>query len=540
MRLIIPSETPTSADFSRATPGTYVNEAGIVRQAGVNQPRYQDGRLLLEGAGQNLLTYSASLNTFPWFATRVTITANATTAPDESVTAEKLVETTDTGAHHCSRSFAFTAGVTYTLSAHVKAAERSAGNLRLGNGVVNFSGGIADCAFDLVAGTAIKGPSGIRAGIREMADGWYRIWITGTADASLSDNASAVFLSNGATGAYTGDGTSGMYVWGVQLEVGAEPSSYIATTTAAESRSADVLTDGYMASFEGTSVGLPNQMVDEDATAAWVSGTTYAVDALVHRVATHRVYKRLVAGAGTTPPESDPTNWRDLRSTTRWAPLTLTEDTELLVLGDLHISVSAGSDPGVYLGGLKASSVRTVVVTPDGNTRSDQTHTLPALYAGWLSDGAASLYIDMSGQVYEGDRIDITLMQASIVSGSIIGVAALRYMFFGIAYSLGETLQGARLGITDFSRRETDEFGTTTFVRRKFAKRLNVDVMLPTADLQRVFDLLTEMRGNVVLWVPGTSSELAPLSFFGWCKDFGLTVAYTRHATCALEIEGVV
>jgi hypothetical protein len=539
MRVIIPSETPTSADFSRATPGTYVNEAGIVRQAGVNQPRYQDGRLLLEGAGQNLLTYSASLNTSPWFATRVTITANATTAPDESVTAEKLVETTDTGAHHCSRSFAFTAGVTYTLSAHVKAAERSAGNLRLGNGVVNFSGGVADCAFDLVAGTAIKGPSGIRAGIRELADGWYRIWITGTADASLSDNASAVFLSNGATGTYTGDGTSGMYVWGVQLEVAAEPTSYIATTTAAESRSADVLTDGYMASFEATAVGLPNQLVQEDASAAWVSGTTYAVDALVHRVETHRVYKRLVAGAGTTEPESDPTNWRDLRVTTRWAPLVMTEDTELLVIGNLHLSLPAGSSPGLYFGGIKASSIRTVVVKPDANLRSDRTHALPPAYAGWLSDGKASLYVDMSGEIYEGDRIDITLMQAS-VSGSAIGVAGLSYLISGIDYYLGETLQGARLGITDFSRRETDEFGTTTFVRRKFAKRLNVDVMLPTADLQRVFDLLTEMRGNVVLWVPGTSSELAPLSFFGWCKDFGLTVAYTRHATCALEIEGVI
>ena len=539
MRLIIPSETPTSADFSRATPGTYVNEAGIVRQAGVNQPRYQDGRLLLEGAGQNLLTYSASLNTSPWFATRVTITANATTAPDESVTAEKLVETTDTGAHHCSRSFAFTAGVTYTLSAHVKAAERVAGNLRLGNGVVNFSGGVADCAFDLVAGTAIKGPSGIRAGIRELADGWYRIWITGTADASLSDNASAVFLSNGATGTYTGDGTSGMYVWGVQLEVGPEPSSYIATTTTTQLRSADVLTDGYMASFEATAVGLPNQLVQEDASAAWVSGTTYAVDALVHRVETHRVYKRLVAGAGTTEPESDPTNWRDLRVTTRWAPLVMTEDTELLVIGNLHLSLPAGSSPGLYFGGIKASSIRTVVVKPDANLRSDRTHALPPAYAGWLSDGKASLYVDMSGEIYEGDRIDITLMQAS-VSGSAIGVAGLSYLISGIDYYLGETLQGARLGITDFSRRETDEFGTTTFVRRKFAKRLNVDVLLPKADLQRVFDLLTDMRGNVVLWVPGTSSELAPLSFFGWCKDFGLTVAYTRHATCALEIEGVI
>lgn len=539
MRLIIPSETPTSATFSRATPGTYVNEAGIVRQAGVNQPRYQDGRLLLEGAGQNLLTYSASLNTSPWFATRVTITANATTAPDESVTAEKLVETTDTGAHHCSRSFAFTAGVTYTLSAHVKAAERVAGNLRLGNGVVNFSGGVADCAFDLVAGTAIKGPSGIRAGIRELADGWYRIWITGTADASLSDNASAVFLSNGATGTYTGDGTSGMYVWGVQLEVGAEPTSYIATTTAAESRSADVLTDGYMASFEATSVGLPNQMVDEDATAAWVSGTTYAVNAKVHRVATHRVYRRLIAGAGTTAPESDPTNWRDMRSTTRWAPLVMTEDTELLVAGNLYFSMLAGGYQGLYLGGVTASSVRIVVVESSGVVRSDETQTLPFEYAGWISNKEPSLYIDMSGRVYAGDRIDISLIGSS-APGSSLAIAGLRYLMAGFAYDLGETLQGARLGITDFSRRETDEFGTTTFVRRKFAKRLNVDVMLPTADLQRVFDLLTEMRGNVVLWVPGTSSELAPLSFFGWCKDFGLTVAYTRHATCALEIEGVI
>ena len=70
------------------------------------------------------------------------------------MTAEKLVEDTNTGAHHCSRSFAFTAGVTYTLSAHVKAAERVAGNLRLGNGVVNFSGGVADSIREAVLATS--------------------------------------------------------------------------------------------------------------------------------------------------------------------------------------------------------------------------------------------------------------------------------------------------------------------------------------------------------------------------------------------------
>lgn len=41
----------------------------------------------------------------------------------------------------------------------------------------------------------------------------------------------------------------------------------------------------------------------------WVSGTTYSIGALVYSPANGRTYRRLTAGAGTTDPSADATNW---------------------------------------------------------------------------------------------------------------------------------------------------------------------------------------------------------------------------------------
>jgi hypothetical protein len=83
--------------------------------------------------------------------------------------------------------------------------------------------------------------SGASASIIALPNGWYRCVVTGIPSTTGAAVRSHVYIVNNSNqDNYIGDGTSGIYVWGAQLEAGAFPTSYIPTTTAAVTRSADV------------------------------------------------------------------------------------------------------------------------------------------------------------------------------------------------------------------------------------------------------------------------------------------------------------
>jgi hypothetical protein len=166
-------------------------------------------------APHNLLTQSESFDASVWTKTNATVTANAVAAPNGTTTADKLVEDTATGEHAVGVPFPFVAGVVYTQSVYAKAAERTLLRVGAGNPVTWAAGVVVDLSNGTITSTSAGTGSVVDAG-----NGWYRISVTGTALATASTNASVRLVSTGTTLSYTGDGVSGLFLWGAQLNVG--------------------------------------------------------------------------------------------------------------------------------------------------------------------------------------------------------------------------------------------------------------------------------------------------------------------------------
>jgi hypothetical protein len=192
--------------------------------------------LLVEPSAVNSALQSAAWNVSPWAATSgsqgATVSGNVTTSPDGTTNADKLVEAAVPGIHICQQTITLTNGTTYTASFFVKASERTLGRFRMTGTTAYW-----DIEFNLTLGTATGGTNTF---IQNYGNGWYRIGATFTAN--TASNVFNVFLRDASGNvSYTGDGTSGFFVYGAQVEVGSVATSYIPTTTGSITRNADVI-----------------------------------------------------------------------------------------------------------------------------------------------------------------------------------------------------------------------------------------------------------------------------------------------------------
>jgi hypothetical protein len=197
--------------------------------------------LLVEESRTNLWTYSGDFANAAWIKVRSSITSNTIVAPDGTLTGDKLIASTDAGTTHFVRQdVSVTSGTSYTQTIYAKAGEYTQIYMGFDTDNSAFAGG--SIIFTLTGNGIAGTPSGTLTSnsITPVGNGWYRCQITATATAT----ATGIFRIQSATGdtnGFTGDGTSGIYIWGAQLEAGAFPTSYIPTTTATVTRSADVV-----------------------------------------------------------------------------------------------------------------------------------------------------------------------------------------------------------------------------------------------------------------------------------------------------------
>jgi hypothetical protein len=239
--------------FTRASSGTFVGSNGLLQTAATDVPRFDHNTttgeslgLLVEEQRTNLFQRSEEFDNAYWAKGNLegTLTANQAVAPDGATTADWYQEDTATIGRYLARSQSFTSGTTYSLSCWAKQAPGATRYLGLILTSTSF-GTNAAASFTLSgAGSFTISVSGTNtsAQIQAFSNGWYRCTLISQATATSSSSVQIRLSSSAsiAANSYTGDGTSGIYIWGAQLEAGAFPTSYIPTTSATVTRSADV------------------------------------------------------------------------------------------------------------------------------------------------------------------------------------------------------------------------------------------------------------------------------------------------------------
>jgi hypothetical protein len=167
-----------------------------------------------------------------WQKTGCSITANQVTAPDGTFSGDLLTVTTVSNPNIFQDIGAFTSGTPYTGSVWVRAGNTSTAILQIfrngggdvsvtGSAIISGPGTITNSA-DLITVTGLSSAQ------------WTRISVSGTPAAG---GTLALYIKPRTSGATIGDT---IYVWGVQLEAGAFATSYIPTTSATVTRSADI------------------------------------------------------------------------------------------------------------------------------------------------------------------------------------------------------------------------------------------------------------------------------------------------------------
>ncbi|MCU7885285.1 MAG: hypothetical protein KZQ82_13930 [Candidatus Thiodiazotropha sp. (ex Lucinoma annulata)] len=286
--------------------------------------------------------------------------------------------------------------------------------------------------------------------------------------------------------------------------------------------------------------------VPENLHAEYASATNYSLndrvyvtlesDATTERTP-HKIYESLGDNNQGNYPPDNPLSWLDIGATNRWKMLDNSVGSQTVQATSMTVTVQAKYVDTLALLNLQGDSVRVRLLDAADQVLSDDTHDLSVHESGSWSDYffgdfvyRNSLVLPING-LYATVKIEVTLTGEQCTIGHLLA---------GRAIWLGGTRWDAWLGITDYSIKDTNDFGETYLTKRGYGNSLDVDVWIESGSVDRVHRTLADLRATPVLWQANNDETIyESLILFGWYRDFQQVLPGPKYSICSLNLEGL-
>jgi hypothetical protein len=283
----------------------------------------------------------------------------------------------------------------------------------------------------------------------------------------------------------------------------------------------------------------PETNVPENDYPQWAGGTTYAEGDRVIVLSTHKIYESLQNANTGNNPVTEITWWIEVGPTNRWAVFDNSNSTKTTQADNITYTLELGVVVNT-LGILSLTGASQITVTMTDPTAGEvydttielntypQTNDWYNWFFGTRTQTNQYIFKDLPPYVNADLKIEV-IGDSTLAIGSIV-LGQRRSFGKGIKY-------GARLGIQDYSRKETNEFGDIVLVQRAFARRGNFDLFIDASEVDRLQNFLSDIRATVCLWV--VTEDYESTVIFGFYKNFDILINYPEYADCQLELEGL-
>ena len=291
-------------------------------------------------------------------------------------------------------------------------------------------------------------------------------------------------------------------------------------------------------SIETTDAILTYSNIAEDEHPAWLSGTSYNVNTRV--IYQHKIYERIVTGAGVTTPDLDQVNWLYISYTNRYKMFDNIISNSSSRIGGIEFKLTPNQtiDSIVFLN-VNAATVRVVMTDPVLGVVYDKTQILSSIdgvtdyFSYFFAPVGAykntALFLDLPSYPTANVTVYISSGTALVEVGEVV---------YGIKKVVGRTNYGTSIGIKSYSRKEFDEFGNVTVVKRKNSKYCEYDIDIDNymlSDIQRFFSDIDSVPCVFI-----GNEDLEELIVYGFYSDFKATISFPTVSKCSLRVEGLI